>query len=190
MPHYIHPPDHKKRQQNNSIGTRKVLYDPSLISYSVVTTKFGAYLRQRMRVSEGHTRGFKKNITNILTSNIRVSDKIEFFFIGLQYSKFIAVLSLIIIDLVLLLSNGGTDFAVSNNFMRISLSIQAAILSVAIGISFIALDVCTTIRSYNVRDVLYLLLLSSFTIPAFVIGSLYGLFREEGVFYRTERTIF
>ena len=177
------------RLQGSNIGTRKVLYDPALISYFSTITKFRAYFRQRMRVSEGHTRGFRKNIINILTSNIRVKDKIEFFFVGLQYSKFIAVVTLIIIDLILLLS-GGTDFPKSNNFMTILLSVQAAILSVAIGVAFMALDVCATIRSYNVKDVLNSLFLSLCTIPAFVMGSLYGLFEDEGIFYKTERSIY
>lgn len=182
-------PNHKNRQQNNNIGTRKVLYDPSLISYSSIITKFGAYFRQRMRVSEGHTRGFRKNISNILTSKKTVRDKIELFFMGLQYSKFIAVAILIITDFLLVLSNG-LDFALNDNFMKMSLSVQAVILSMAIVIGFIAFNACTTIRCYNVKDVLYLLFLGSCTIPAFVIGSLYGLFRDEGIFYKTERSVY
>ncbi|MDQ3717893.1 MAG: glycosyltransferase family 2 protein [Thermoproteota archaeon] len=184
LPYYSNCGD---RLQGSNIGTRKVLYDPALISYFSTITKFRAYFRQRMRVSEGHTRGFRKNIINILTSNIRVKDKVEFFFVGLQYSKFIAVVTLIIIDLILLLS-GGTDFPKSNNFMTILLSVQAAILSVAIGAAFMALDVCANMRSYSVRDVLYSLFLSLCTIPAFVMGSLYGLFEDEGIFYKTERS--
>jgi cellulose synthase/poly-beta-1,6-N-acetylglucosamine synthase-like glycosyltransferase len=166
LPYYSNCGD---RLQGSNIGTRKVFYDPALTSYSSTITKFRAYFRQRMRVSEGHTRGFRKNIINILTSNIRVKDKIEFFFVGLQYSKFIAVVTLIIIDLILLLS---------------------AILSVAIGVTFMALDVCATIRSYNIKDVLNSLFLSLCTIPAFVMGSLYGLFEDEGIFYKTERSIY
>jgi cellulose synthase/poly-beta-1,6-N-acetylglucosamine synthase-like glycosyltransferase len=69
----------RDRLQDNNIGTRKVLYDPALMSYSSTITKFRAYFRQRMRVSEGHTRGFRKNIINILTCNIRVKDKLSSF---------------------------------------------------------------------------------------------------------------
>jgi cellulose synthase/poly-beta-1,6-N-acetylglucosamine synthase-like glycosyltransferase len=180
---------YENRLQNSNIDRRRVLYDPELMSYSSTITKFRAYFKQRMRVSEGHTRAFRKNISNILTGNIRVRDKIEFFFTGLQYSKFIAVVTMIIIDLILLLGSG-IDFAITNNFMTILLSVQATLLSVAIGVGFIELDVCTTVRSHNIRDVLYLLLLSSCAIPAFVIGSLYGFIRDEGIFYRTERGIF
>ncbi len=186
---HIHYRNHENRQQNNKTAMRKVLYDPALISYTSTITKFRAYFKQRMRVSEGHTRGFRKNISNILTNKKRLRDKIEFFSMGLQYSKFIAIAILIIIDLILLLANG-MDFAISNNLMTISLSVQAAIFSMAIGVSFIALDFCTAMRSYNVRHVLYLLFLDSCTIPAFVIGSLYGFFRDKGIFYRTERDIF
>ena len=186
--HYTHPFNCKNGQQNRNIVMRKVLYDPSLISYFSTITKFRAYFRQRMRVSEGHTRGFRKNVSNILTSKIRLRDKVEFFLMGLQYSKFIAVVTLIIIDFALLVSNG-IDFVTGGNLVKISLLIQAVILLMAIGISFIALDVCTTIRSYNLRDALYLIFLSSCTIPAFVIGSFNGFFRDKGIFYRTERNI-
>jgi cellulose synthase/poly-beta-1,6-N-acetylglucosamine synthase-like glycosyltransferase len=185
---YTHPSNCKNRQQSRNVVMRKVLYDPSLISYSSTITKFRAYFRQRMRVSEGHTRGFRKNVSNILTSKIRLRDKVEFFLMGLQYSKFIAVVTLIIIDFTLLASNG-IDFVTSGNLVKISLLFQAIILLMAIGISLIQLDVCSTIRSYNVRDALYLIFLSSCTIPAFVIGSFNGFFRNKGIFYRTERNI-
>jgi cellulose synthase/poly-beta-1,6-N-acetylglucosamine synthase-like glycosyltransferase len=183
LPHIY---NHKNRQQDSNIGTRKVIYYPSLRSYSGTITKFRAYFRQRMRVSEGHTRAFRKNIFNILISKIRLRDKIELILTGLQYSKYIAAVTLIIIDSILLSSNG-IDFVISDDFMKMSLSVQAAILSITIGICFMALDVCTAIQSYDVRDVLYLFLLNLCTVPAFVIGSLYGFFKDQGIFYRTEK---
>jgi cellulose synthase/poly-beta-1,6-N-acetylglucosamine synthase-like glycosyltransferase len=184
LPHMY---NHKNRQQDSNIGTRKVLYCPSLRSYSGTITKFNAYFRQRMRVSEGHTRGFRKNIFNILISKIRIRDKIELILTGLQYSRYIAAVALIIIDSILLSSNG-INFVISDDFMKMSLSVQATILLITIGICFMALDVCATIQSYNVRDVLYLLLLNLCTVPAFVIGSLYGFFKDQGIFYRTEKS--
>ncbi len=181
-------PNRKSKKQYNNIITRTVLYDPSLASYCSTITKFRAYFRQRMRVSEGHTRGFRKNISNILVSRIRLRDKIELFLMGLQYSKFIAVVSLILIDVIILLTNG-IDSVTTSNFAKISLSFQLIILLVAIGTSFIALDVCKSIRSYNIRDAFYLTFLSLCTIPAFVIGSSYGFLRDNGVFYKTERNL-
>jgi cellulose synthase/poly-beta-1,6-N-acetylglucosamine synthase-like glycosyltransferase len=180
---------HENKQQNKPaiiIGSTKVIYKPSIISYTETTTKFKAYFRQRMRVSEGHTRGFIKNIFRILTSKKTTIDKVEFIFTGLQYAKFIVVLTLIVIDSILLVSNG-ISFAINNNFMKSSLLVQAAILSINIGISFVATDVCKIVRNYSIKDVLYLLFLNLCTMPAFAIGSLLGLFRKEGTFYRTER---
>ena len=184
LPHVY---NHKNRQHDSNIGTRKVIYYPSLRSYSGTITKFRAYFRQRMRVSEGHTRAFRKNIFNILISKIRLRDKIELILTGLQYSKYIAAVTLIIVDSILLSSNG-IDFVISDDFMKMSLSVQAAIFSITIGICFMALDVCTAIQSYDVRDVLYLFLLNLCTVPAFVIGSLYGYFKDQGIFYRTEKS--
>jgi cellulose synthase/poly-beta-1,6-N-acetylglucosamine synthase-like glycosyltransferase len=86
FPH-IHSHKYENRLPNRNGHMRKIHYDPALISYSSIITKFRAYFRQRSRVSEGHTRGFRKNIANILTSNIRIRDKVEFLFVGLQYSN-------------------------------------------------------------------------------------------------------
>jgi hypothetical protein len=57
-----------------------------------------------MRVSEGHTRGFRRRIRHIAKSKIlSLADKVELFLNGLQYAKFIFVLGIEIINLILIL---------------------------------------------------------------------------------------
>src|SRR5215208_2899115 len=119
--------------------SKKILFDPLLVSYCEAPIKLASYFRQRMRVSEGHTRAFRTNLIKILSSKMGFINKMEFFIIGIQYTKFMPLLALIIIE------------------------------------------------KYNIRDSFYLLLLNLFTMPAFVIGSLRGLFRKDGIFYKTER---
>ena len=105
------------------IKKRKIIFYPLLISYCEATTKFKEYFKQRMRVSEGHTRGSKRNTLRILTSKISYIDKIELLFTGLQYAKSIGIIGLIIID-YMLLSTNGVDFIMHNYFLKILLFVQ------------------------------------------------------------------
>jgi cellulose synthase/poly-beta-1,6-N-acetylglucosamine synthase-like glycosyltransferase len=178
-----------KRNYNScrNSNSKKIIFDPLLVSYCEASTKLGPYFRQRMRVSEGHTRAFRRNITKILTSKVTFVDKIEFFFIGGQYAKFIPLLALMIIDCTILIGNR-IDFIMNNNLMKLTLIIQLANLLAIIGTSLLAISLCSYIRNYSIRDVLYLILLNICTMPAFVIGSLRGFFRNEGgPFYKMKR---
>ena len=106
-------------------NSKKVIFDPLLVSYCEASTELEPYFRQRMRVSEGHTRAFRRNLIKILTSKIRLIDKIEFFFIGGQYAKFIPLFALIIMDCTILMSSG-IDFIRNNNLLNLTLFIQIA----------------------------------------------------------------
>jgi cellulose synthase/poly-beta-1,6-N-acetylglucosamine synthase-like glycosyltransferase len=168
-----------------------VVFDPSLISYNEVITSLTSYLRQRMRVSEGHTRGFRRKLVTILLSKtLHFTNKIELFFTGLQYVKFIPLLALIIIDssTILLSTPIGLFYMISNNdLVKLSLLVQAANLFTAIGIIRMSMPICLNIRKYNTKDALYFLFLTLLTVPFLVFGSLRGIIRNEGIFYRTKR---
>ncbi len=167
-------------------NSKKVIFDPLLVSYCEASTKLRPYFRQRMRVSEGHTRAFTRNLIKLLTSKITLIDKMEFFFMGGQYAKFVPLFALIIIDCTILVSSG-IDFIVTNNLMNLTLNIQIANIFAIIGTTLLAVRLCSYIRNYNIRDALCLLLLTICTVPALVIGCLKGFFRKEGTFYKTER---
>lgn len=170
---------------------KKVSFNPLLISYCEATTKIEEYFKQRMRVSEGHTRGFRKRMWTILTSRIPARDKIEFLFSGLHYAKFIAVFALIIIDILLVLQIlwNHDNLQLSNDIIKFSLITQLSNVSVGIITGVTGLYIFEHIKNYSKRHVFYLLLLNLFTTPAFVAGSLLGFCRNEGIFYRTKRNI-
>jgi cellulose synthase/poly-beta-1,6-N-acetylglucosamine synthase-like glycosyltransferase len=171
----------------------KIIFNQELVSYCEATTDLAAYFRQRMRVSEGHTRGFRRRINCIAESKLlSLVDKMELFLNGLQYAKFILVLGIGIINLILpliFLSNSyGYSHQLTNMFW-ISFSLQAANLAVALACIILATKICRPIRRYYIKDVLSLVTLCVITTPAFVIGSLRGFFRAKGTFYRTRRNL-
>jgi cellulose synthase/poly-beta-1,6-N-acetylglucosamine synthase-like glycosyltransferase len=168
------------------IKKRKIIFYPLLISYCEATTKFKEYFKQRMRVSEGHTRGLKRNTLRILTSKISYIDKIELLFTGLQYAKSIGIIGLIIID-YMLLSTNGVDFIMHNYFIKILLFVQFVSFLIIIGTNFISMSLCRNIRNYSIKDALYSMSLDVYSMPASILGSILGLSRRKGIFYKTKR---
>jgi cellulose synthase/poly-beta-1,6-N-acetylglucosamine synthase-like glycosyltransferase len=173
------------------VSTRpKIIFDKELVSYCEATTDLTAYFRQRMRVSEGHTRGLRRRIRRIAGSKIlSLVDKVELFLNGLQYAKFISILGLEIINMILILMflSGRYSSQELMNMFGISFSLQALNLVVALVRIILAVRICRPVRRYGIKDVLDLLALIVVTTPAFVIGSLRGLFRDNGTFYKTRR---
>ena len=175
----------KKNKKINKI----ISFEQSLISYTEITQSIQTYFRQRMRVSEGHTRGFRKRLIKIIKSDrITLLYKLELLFLGLRYAKYIFIMLLILIDLFMLLYLG-IDVVLTPNFIKISVGLQC--LSLIIYIIFNLLSLRMThklgIDEFEVRHIIYLLTLHICTIPAFTIGSLLGFVMSKGNFYRTKR---
>jgi glycosyltransferase involved in cell wall biosynthesis len=181
---------------NNNCSNKKnkkikkiISFEQSLISYTEITQSIQTYFRQRMRVSEGHTRGFRKRLIKIIKSDrITLLYKLELLFLGLRYAKYIFIMLLILIDLFMLLYLG-IDVVLTRNFIKISVGLQ--FLSLIIYIIFNLLSLRIThklgINEFGVRHIIYLLALHICTIPAFTIGSLLGFVMSKGNFYRTKR---
>ncbi|MDQ3836985.1 MAG: glycosyltransferase family 2 protein [Thermoproteota archaeon] len=171
----------------------RIIFDQRLVSYCEATTDLAAYFRQRMRVSEGHTRGLRRRIKRIAHSSmLSLVDKVELFLNGLQYAKFTFVIAIGIIDIILILMyllDGSNNNPQLINLFGICLSLQAANLAVSIVRLLWATKICRPIRRYNIKDILSLIVLYMITTPAFVIGSLRGFLRNKGIFYRTERNL-
>jgi cellulose synthase/poly-beta-1,6-N-acetylglucosamine synthase-like glycosyltransferase len=171
----------------------KIIFDQNLVSYCEATNDLAAYFRQRMRVSEGHTRGLRRKIKRIAESRILSHvDKVELFLNGLQYAKFIFVLGIGIINMILILMFLSDSYNNSEQLMNmfgISFSLQAANLAIALTRITWAAKICRPVRRYDIKDVLSLLALYVITTPAFVIGSLRGFFQDRGTFYRTRRNL-
>ena len=173
--------------------TPRIIFDQELVSYCEATTDLTAYFRQRMRVSEGHTRGLRRKISRIAESKmLSLVDKVELFLNGLQYAKFIFVLGIGIINMILLLMFLSGSYNNSQQLMNmfgISFSLQAANLAIALMRITWAAKICRPVRRYDIKDVLSLLVLYVITAPAFVIGSLRGFFQDKGIFYKTHRNL-
>jgi cellulose synthase/poly-beta-1,6-N-acetylglucosamine synthase-like glycosyltransferase len=165
---------------------KAIAYNPVLVSYCETATRLRSYLKQRIRISEGHARGLKRRIWDIPKSNIGNVTKIELFFTGLQYAKFIPILALIISDSILI-SGNGIDIARYNQFIKFSFWFQIFLLGLYLFTNIIALNTCRQLRNYNIRDVLYLFILNLCAIPVYAIGTLRGFLIKKGTFYRTER---
>ena len=179
--------------QRGEISSRpKIIFDKELVSYSEATTDLAAYLRQRMRVSEGHTRGLRKKIREIAGSKmLSPADKVELFLNGLQYAKYIFVLSIEVINAVVILMFVLGSYS-SHQLMDIFIvpfSLQGANLAVVLVRTALVARICRSIRNYDVKDILSLVVLTILATPWLVIGSLRGFFREGGTFYRTRRNL-
>ena len=60
-----------------------------------------------MRVSEGHTRGFRKRLINTLrNSKLPLFYKIELLLMGLRYAKYILHIIIIIFDIAIVFEKG------------------------------------------------------------------------------------
>ncbi|MDQ4050314.1 MAG: glycosyltransferase family 2 protein, partial [Thermoproteota archaeon] len=103
------PPPGKKifsGNENNSVISFKprIAFDQGLISFCEASTDLVAYFMQRMRVSEGHTRGLRRKARHIAQSKmLSYAEKLELFLNGLQYAKFIFILGIGILDVLLIL---------------------------------------------------------------------------------------
>jgi cellulose synthase/poly-beta-1,6-N-acetylglucosamine synthase-like glycosyltransferase len=187
------PPSGKKIFSNPDMISFKprIIFDRELVSFCEASNDLLAYFRQRMRVSEGHTRGLRRKIRCIIQSKtLSPFEKLELFLNGLQYAKFIFVLGIGILDILLILMfllgsyNNNQELM---NLFGISLSLQAANLSISIARIMWAAKICRPVRRYDIKDALSLLALYVITTPAFVVGSLRGFFRNKGTFYKTSR---
>jgi cellulose synthase/poly-beta-1,6-N-acetylglucosamine synthase-like glycosyltransferase len=189
------PPSRKKIFSNNDVVSSKprIIFSQGLVSFCEASTDLVIYFRQRMRVSEGHTRGLRRRVRHITESKmLSYTEKVELFLNGLQYAKFIFVLGIGILDIFLilmfLLGSYNNNHQLMNLF-EISLSLQAANLATSIALIIWAAKICKPVRRYDIKDVLSLLALYVITTPAFVIGSLRGLLRNKGTFYKTRRNL-
>ncbi|MDQ3961174.1 MAG: hypothetical protein M3230_01685, partial [Thermoproteota archaeon] len=148
---------------------------------------------QRMRVSEGHTRGLRRKIRHIPESKmLSPVDKVELLLNGLQYAKFIFVLGVGIINMILILmflSGIYNNIQQLMNIFGISFLLQAANLTILLTRIIQATKISQPVRRYGIKDVLSLLVLYVITTPAFVIGSLRGFFLDKGTFYKTPRNL-
>ena len=163
---------------------KKIIFYPLAIAHCESPVKMHAYFKQRLRVSEGHTRGFKKQLSGLLKSSLPFWKKIELFFTGSQYSKFLLISALIVADLLRLVSDDILPIETSLFFVS-SAVIQAFSLSLYVINNLVSTNLLGTHFSY--KDAVYLVAINVCTFPAFVIGSMRGMLRQKGIFHKTDR---
>lgn len=172
--------------QDHGFDYNKILFHPSLVGYCEPPSTLKSYFNQRLRVSEGHTRGFKKRFSNILQSSMPITKKIELSFTGMQYAKFLLILALLTVTSARFFSADIIPVD-SHYFFVSSLVIQAFTVSLYIAHNITSVFLLGS-QNFNYKDVLFLIALNICTLLAFVVGSLRGFLRQNGTFYKTERT--
>ena len=174
-------------KNSNNMTTTSILFDENLNGLSQSPTSFSSYFKQRLRVSEGHTRGFIKRLPILVKQINPINTKIEIFLTGFHYLKYILILPLMLLD-------GATIISLSSEIYDglsiASISIQLFCLSAFIIANIGGMVICNTSRRhkrYNTVFLLSKLLLDICVAPALIFGSLRGILRNKGSFYRTQR---
>ena len=166
-----------------------IIFDENLNAWSQSPTSFWSYFNQRIRVSEGHTRGFIKLIPRLLKSTLPVNKKIEIFLTGFHYLKFVFILCLMIFDIVMA-TTANSLLDLELNIVLTSLSIQLFCFVSFLTANMYGLIVCNKNnkgRKYDTTILISKMVLDLCTIPALIIGSLRGIMRSKGTFHRTQR---
>lgn len=170
--------------KHQTLDYKKIIFYPVAIAHCEAPVKMYAYFKQRLRVSEGHTRSFRKQLSGIFRSSLPIWEKIELFFTGSQYAKFLLIFVLIVVDLLRIVSADILPIE-SSLFFASSVAIQAFSLFLYVINNLVSTNLLGTHFGY--KDVLYLVAINACTFPAFVIGSMRGIFRQSGIFHKTER---
>ena len=171
-------------KNNSRLCESNILFEENLNAESQMPTSFSSYFKQRLRVSEGHTRGFIKMIPKLIKHKQPLKNKIEIFLTGCLYLRYIIFICLLILDLVTLIMFNSNIF---NIYSILCLSVQLFCLISIIITNVLAVVICNKSRHYDLTFLVSKLFLDICTFPALVIGSLLAVLRKKGTFYRTER---
>jgi cellulose synthase/poly-beta-1,6-N-acetylglucosamine synthase-like glycosyltransferase len=161
---------------------KTIVFDEKLNAESQTTTSLSSYYRQRLRVSEGHTRGFLKTTSKILKSNQPALNKLELLLTGSRYLKYWVIPVLALLDIYTLEASARAYFP-----SLLSLWIQILCISSVLGVNLLTIYIINESRYADFRFLLSKLLLDLCVFPAIIIGSFLGILRNQGTFYRTER---
>jgi cellulose synthase/poly-beta-1,6-N-acetylglucosamine synthase-like glycosyltransferase len=172
--------------QDHGLNSKEILFHPSLISYCEAPSRLLTYFRQRSRISEGHTRGFKKRFSGIIRGPLSIKEKVELLFTGMQYVKFLLILALFAVTCARLFTDDIIPIGSTLLFVT-SLAVQTVALSIYVGNNILSTNLLSS-QNFNYKDMIFLVVLNVCTFSAFVIGSLRGLLTDKGTFYKTERS--
>ena len=165
------------------LSKMNIRFDEKLNASSQAPTSLSSYYKQRLRVSEGHTRAFVRMLSRLLLSKQPLKNKVELFLTGLRYFKYVFLPVLLLIDIDSLIAPSEVFTMTSVG----SLSVQIFCFTSIIMVNIMAMLVLNREKQYDFTFLLSKLLLDVCVLPALIIGSLLGVFRRKGTFYKTER---
>jgi cellulose synthase/poly-beta-1,6-N-acetylglucosamine synthase-like glycosyltransferase len=172
------------RTPESGINNKVILFLENLNASNQAPSSFISYFKQRLRVSEGHTRGFIKAIPKLIVRKRALKDTIEFFFTGFRYLQSILILSVLLLDSIGITLRG-TDTL--EFYIILSFIIQILCISTATLVNVLGLNICSRSKQYTFIFLISKLVIEICTLPALVFGSLAGFFRKKGSFHRTLR---
>lgn len=185
---YTHRSGKKTREsakdRANSVPKTIIVFDENLVAKSQAPISLSTYFMQRLRVSEGHTRGFIKMVIHLWKSDQAVKNKIEISFTGLRYLKNLIIPLVLLLDTYTVFMNGITY---SLPIILLVL-IQAFCLASMLGVNITTIPIICRNKHYGLSFLLSKLLLDLCVMPAIITGSIVGFLRRKGTFYRTKRT--
>jgi cellulose synthase/poly-beta-1,6-N-acetylglucosamine synthase-like glycosyltransferase len=161
-----------------------VLFDENLNASNQAPTSLWSYFKQRLRVSEGHTRGFIRMIPKIISGTQPLKNKIEIIFTGFRYLKYALLVSLIIVDVLILTVFHSTSMG---PLVLASFCLQLLCLIAVFLMNFLGTVTCIKNKQYTRSFIISKILLEICSIPALIIGSFLGIVRKKGTFYKTRR---
>ena len=172
------------REHDSGITNANVLFDETLNARNQAPVSLISYFNQRLRVSEGHTRGFIKMIPRLILLKQPLKNKIEIFLTGSRYLRYLLILTVILLDFI------GLSLAGSNRlniYLIISLAIQFSGIGIFILVNGLGLLICRKSVNYNLTFLMSEVILEICVSPALILGSLLAIFRKKGSFHRTQR---
>jgi cellulose synthase/poly-beta-1,6-N-acetylglucosamine synthase-like glycosyltransferase len=172
------------RQNDSDLGNPNVFFDETLNARNQAPVSFISYFNQRLRVSEGHTRGFIKSIPRLILEKQPLKNKIEIFFTGFRYLRYLLILSVLLLDFI------GLSLADPNNlniYFIMSFAIQFFCIGLFLLVNGLGLLICRRSAHYTLKFLISGLIVECCVSPAVILGSFLGIWRKKGFFHRTQR---
>ena len=110
-------------------------------------------------------------------------NKIEIFFTGARYLRYLLILSILLLDCVIF-SEVGLTF---NVYEMLAFTVQILCIAIFTLAKVLGLVICKRHVHYTFTFLISELIVGICVSPALIIGSILGILRKKGSFHRTQR---
>ena len=110
-------------------------------------------------------------------------NKIEIFFTGARYLRYLFILSILLLDFVIFSEAGPT----LNVYEMVAYTVQILCIAIFALARVLGFLICRSYVHYTFAFMISELIVEICVSPALIIGSLLGIIRKKGSFYRTQR---